>query len=84
MAKATLEFDLTDPDDRVEHLRAVKSTDMALFIWELLYNTKKGILNNLEFNPNYPKDNYELVQYLWTQFHEMANEKGIIIDELIQ
>ena len=83
MAKATLEFDLTDFDDRIEHLRAVKSTDMALFIWELLYNTKKSILNNLEFNPNMPKDNYELVNYLWEQFHEMVSEKGINIDELI-
>jgi hypothetical protein len=83
MAKAILKFDLADPDDRMEHLRALKSTDMALFIWDLLYNTKKGVNNNLEFNPNMPKDNYELVDHLWSMFHEMARDKGINIDELI-
>jgi hypothetical protein len=56
---------------------------MALFIWDLLYNTKKGIQNNLEFNPNMPKDSYELVDHLWSMFHEMARDKGVDIDELI-
>jgi hypothetical protein len=27
--KATLSFDLNDPDDRMAHLRCVKATDMA-------------------------------------------------------
>ncbi len=30
--KATLEFNLNDPDDRREHLRCVKSTDMAIVL----------------------------------------------------
>ena len=83
MAKAILEFDLTDPDDRMEHFRAIKSTDLALFIWELLYNTKKGVLLDLEFKPNMPKTDYELVDYLWSKFHEMAIERGINLDEII-
>jgi len=28
--KATLEFDLNDPDDRMAHFRCVKSLDMAI------------------------------------------------------
>ncbi len=39
--KATLEFDLTDPDDRMEHFRCVKSLDMAIVLFEILHNTKK-------------------------------------------
>jgi hypothetical protein len=38
MSKATLTFDLDDFDDRLEHLRCVKSLDMALVIWELATN----------------------------------------------
>lgn len=83
MAKAILEFDLTDYDDRMEHLRAVKSADLALLLWDILYNTKKGVQNDLEFNPRMPKDNYELVDYLWSMFHEKARERGINLDELI-
>jgi len=40
MAKAILKYDLTDPDDRLEHLRAIKATDMALVIWDFVYNSK--------------------------------------------
>ena len=34
--KAILEFDLTDKDDREEHLRCVKSLDMALAIGDIV------------------------------------------------
>ena len=33
--KATLRFDLDDVDDRMAHLRCVKSLDMALLLWEV-------------------------------------------------
>jgi len=43
MAEAILKFDLNDPDDRMSHLRAVKSLDMALALWDIVHNTKKGL-----------------------------------------
>ena len=33
--KATLEFNLTDPDEAREHLRCIKALDMACVLWEL-------------------------------------------------
>ena len=37
--KATLKFDTeNDPEGKIELLRAVKATDMAMFIWELQHN----------------------------------------------
>ena len=33
--KATLEFNLTDPDDTRSHLRCIKALDMACVLWEL-------------------------------------------------
>jgi hypothetical protein len=35
---ATLEFNLDNPDDRMAHLRCVTSLEMALVIFECLYN----------------------------------------------
>ena len=32
---ATIRFNLDDPDDRMSHLRCLKSLDMALFLWDL-------------------------------------------------
>jgi hypothetical protein len=48
MAKATLEFDLNDSDDMIAHLRAVKSLDMAMALWEIVHNTKKGLEWSME------------------------------------
>ena len=33
--KATLEFDLNEPDDIKSHLRCVKALDMALALWHI-------------------------------------------------
>ena len=43
MAKAKIEYDLNDRDDLFAHKRAVKSLDMALVLWEITHNTKKGL-----------------------------------------
>ena len=39
--EATLKFNLNDPDDKMAHLRCVKSLDMALALWEIGTNLKK-------------------------------------------
>ena len=47
--KATLEFDLNDHDQRMEHMRCIKATDMALALWDIqVGNFRKRILNELE------------------------------------
>lgn len=35
MARAILKYDLTDVDDRMSHMRAVKSLDMMMVLWDL-------------------------------------------------
>lgn len=80
MAKATLEFDLNDPDDVMAHLRAVKALDMGLILWEIAYNTKKSLLNQVEFDK---LDGYDVIEKFYEKFWEEMNEKGINLDELI-
>mgnify|MGYP000427177733 FL=1 len=41
MAEGILKYDLNVFDDRIAHLRAVKSSDMAMALWEIIHNTKK-------------------------------------------
>ena len=40
--KAILEFYLDDYDDKMNHLRCVKSLNMAIVLFELMYNTDKN------------------------------------------
>jgi hypothetical protein len=88
MAKAILEFDLNDPDDSMAHLRAVKSTDMAMAIWEIVYNTKKRLEYKIENDethpgPAGPLNSYDVLDLVYKQIWESLDEHGIKIDELI-
>lgn len=80
MAKATLEFDLNDSDDQMAHLRAVKSLDMALALWEIVYNTKKKIESEIEENK---LDGYDTLDKVYEKIWESLDDHGIKIDELV-
>ena len=80
MAKATLEFDLNDTDDAMAHLRAVKSLDMALSLWDIVHNTKKGLEWSLEGKE---VDKYDTLELVFEKIHEILNEHNINTDELI-
>ena len=69
--KATLEFDLESYDDRQEHLRCVKSTDMAISLFEITHNMKRSL----------PEDC--TVDDVLSKIYEILSEQSIDIDELI-
>ena len=79
MAKAILEFDLNDFDDKMAHLRAVKSLDMAIVLFQITSNLKKQIMYEIDHREL--KD-WEAVQLVFERIHELINEHGINIDEL--
>lgn len=83
--KARLEYDLNDPDDTASHLRAVKSLDLALILWDFNYNAKKSIEYDIEdkLNKGEKLSPYDAVDLVFNKFHELLNERGIIIDDLI-
>ena len=80
MAKATLEYDLSDPDDVMEHKRAVKSLDMALALWEIVHNTKKGLEWSMEGKEI---DKYDALELVYEKIHEILDNHNINTDELI-
>ena len=80
MAKATLEFDLNETDDIKAHLRAVKSLDMSIALWEIIHNTKKKIEWSLE---NEELDQYDTLELVFDKIHEILKEHNIDLDELM-
>jgi len=80
MAKATLEYDLSDPDDVMAHKRAVKSLDMAMALWDIVHNTKKGLEWSMEGKEI---DKYDALELVFEKIHEILNDHNIITDELI-
>jgi hypothetical protein len=78
--KAILEFNL--PEDNTEYLATVKAMDMANFIFELVYNTKKGLINQLNdsITSEFKQDGIDLV---FEKIYELLEHHNIAIDELI-
>ena len=81
MAKAILEFDLTDGDDAMEFERAVKATDMALVLWQLVFNAKKQILNEIEFEKI--ESPYDAIDKFYERLYLELDDHGLNMDRLI-
>lgn len=81
--KAILEFDLNDRDDNMSHRRCIKSTDMALVLFEILSNLRKRVEYEVEeFEADStPSDG---VYATFRHIHELCEKHGIIIDDLIE
>jgi hypothetical protein len=81
MAKAILEFDLTDGDDAMEFQRVTKATDMALVLWELVFNTKKQMYNQIEFDKI--ESPYDAIDKFYERLYEELDDHGLNMDKLI-
>ena len=80
MAEAILKYDLNDSDDSMAHMRAVKSLDMALALWDITHNTKKRIEWSLESKE---LNKYEVLDLVYERIYEILDEHNIKLDDLI-
>ena len=80
MAEAILKYDLNDSDDAMAHMRAVKSLDMALALWDITHNTKKSIEWSLEGKEI---DKYEVLDIVYEKIYEILEEHNIKMNDLI-
>lgn len=81
MAKATIKYDLSNPDDLIEFKQAVSSSAMASALFELIYNTKK----NLEFELESKKDinKYDALEIVFEKIQYILSKHNINTEELI-
>jgi hypothetical protein len=84
--KATLDFDLNDPDDRRDHKRCVKASDMASALWEFARNSKKTLISQVEECLKVDKtfSHYDVLDLVFNIFDEICNEEDINIDNLVE
>jgi len=81
--KATLSYNLNDPDDRMAHLRAVKSLDMASALFDITRNLRKKIQNRYEDIDNTHNDVFDGIDAVFDEIYEILEDNNIDIDELI-
>ena len=80
MAKAIIKYNLSDPDDLMDFKRACKANHMSFALFELLYNTKKGIGYEMEGKE---MDKYDALELVFERIHEIMREHNIKIDEIV-
>jgi hypothetical protein len=81
--KATLSYNLNDPDDRMAHLRAVKSMDMASALFDITRNLRKKIQNRYEDIDNTHNDVFDGIDAVFDEIYDILEDNNIDIDELI-
>ena len=86
MAKAILEFNLNDYDDNMAHKRAVKSTDLALALWEIEMNLRKKLERELESKElkNEDVEVYDVIDMCMENIMNTIRDHNIDVEDLIQ
>ena len=78
--KAILEFDINDRDDRVAHLRAIKSLDMASVLWDV----DQYLRSQTKYAPDsMSPEAYDAFLEARDKLHEIMGDHSIDLDELI-
>ena len=81
MGKAILEFDLNDPDDRINHKQCIEAGNMASVIWDFVHNSKKTMEWTLDEKVDL--DRYEVLDMVYDRFYLLLEENNVNIDELV-
>lgn len=78
--KGILEFNLDDSADMQAYLRAVKSTKLAITLWEM----DQYLRSQTKYAPDsMPEEVYKSLQQTRDKLHEIMSDNSIDLDELI-
>jgi len=82
--RATIEFNLSDPDEAMEHYRCIKATDLALVLWELT-SSRKSVTRVIEAAMDEDKniDAFDGADLVYEKLHALMEEHGVFLDKLI-
>jgi hypothetical protein len=78
--KATLTFNLEDPDDKIEHLRCVQSYDLCTAVYDFIHNTRKR-LTEKALDKGLDVD--DAIFMVYEEFGEILGEHNINMNKLI-
>jgi hypothetical protein len=75
-----LKFNLEDSADREAHLRAIKSTKLAIALWEMDQYLRSQTKYACDLMP---EEVYKSLQKTRDKLHEIMSEHSIDLDELM-
>lgn len=82
--KVIIEYNLDNPESKKAHLRVVKSTDMAIVLFEILNNVKKKVTNSSSVLRNNQELSHEQgVEDVMYEIRKLCEDYNLNIDELL-
>jgi hypothetical protein len=76
--KAELTFTL--PEERKAFQAAAKADDMAIILWEIVFNLCRDINREFDGNPEVE----QVIDAVFSRINELIEKHGIIIDDLTE
>ena len=83
MAKAILEFDLSNPDDSIVFKRTTMSLDLTLAIFDILQLRKK-LIRRYEDQDNSSDETFRTIQEYADEIVSILDDHRINIDDILQ
>jgi len=80
MSTATLTFDLSDSNDRVDFNRITKARDMAMLLWEIEMN---GYRKFTKYNERQEAAYQEGIEEVFEYIRGLMREHNIEVEQLI-
>ncbi len=81
MAKAILEFDLSNPDDVTDYKRVNQALDMAIALWDI----DQYLRTQTKYAPDsMPQEAYDALSEAREKFYQILNERNINMDEILK
>lgn len=83
MNQVTIKYDLDDFYEELAFERAIRSTDLALILWEILKNRKTAITNKIN-SANVELSAHDGAEFVYDEIYELLRQYEIDIDKLIK
>jgi len=82
--KAILTYNLNDPDDAMAYKRANQSLDMAMALWEIIFNVYKQTEREFSEDEKTYDIQLETLEKVFEKIREILKDNDINIENLIQ
>ena len=83
MNRVTIKYDLDNKHESVAFERAIRSTDLALILWEILQNRKTAVTNKIN-SANVELSAHDGAELVYEEIYELLRQYEIDIDKLIK
>ena len=82
--KAILTYNINDPDDAMAYKRANQSLDMAMALWDIIFNVYKQTEREFSQDEKTYDIQLETLEKVFEKIREILKDNDINIENLIQ